>query len=404
MEFLKAKFRPLISWAIYDFANTIFSALVLTTYFPLYLTELAKANWYLGVATTTSMISAGFVIPFIGALSDRTGRTKQYLFRTTLLSIFFMTLLSFLRHPLPLILAFLLACFFYHASLVFYNSLLSVVASPAKQGFASGLGTGLGYFGVLFALPTAHWVDQNFGRPYVFMAGAGLFLIFSLPLFFLVPERRVEQPIPFQWRLWAAEWREIIHTVKSLTNRPALLLFLGGNFFAIDALNSAIFWLAVYAREVFHPSQQNLIILLMGINMAAFLCGITAGFLTDRLGGIRMMIFSAGTLAATLALLACVPDFAIFAALTLTGGAFAISGIWTSGRKALIDFAPEEKLGEYFGLYGLTTKISVIGSFAFSIVADLAGFRPALWVLVFPASVGLLCLISSNTLAKGVRG
>ena len=143
---------------------------------------------------------------------------------------------------------------------------------------------------------------------------------------------------------------------------------------------------------------RSIIFLLVGINVGAFVSGIFAGFLTDRWGSMKVMILATGLLAVTLGLLATVPHFTAFVWLTLTGGAFAIAGIWTSGRKALIDFAPPGELGEYFGLYGLTTKISVIGSLAFSIVADLAGFRTALWVLVFPAAIGFLCLLFSKLL------
>ena len=71
--------RSLLSWASYDFANTIFSAIVLTSYFPLYLTELAGKNIYLGAASSLSMILAGLIVPFLGALSDQTGKTKVYL-------------------------------------------------------------------------------------------------------------------------------------------------------------------------------------------------------------------------------------------------------------------------------------------------------------------------------------
>lgn len=388
--------KKLFSWAFYDFANTIFSAIVLTTYFPLYLTEMAGANWYLGAATTTSMILAGLVIPLIGALSDKTGKTKKYLVLTTLLSILFMALLTTFRSPFLLVLTFLFACFFYHSSLVFYNSLLPVIAPPEKQGFASGLGTGLGYLGVITAVPIAHWVDEHLGRPYVFSAGALLFLIFALPLFFFVPERPVDNPIQFRWGLWREEWNGILKTIKSLRNQPALLLFLGGNFFAVDALNSTIFWVAVYAREVFQATSIQLVHLVLGINLFAFLTGIFFGLLTDRFGAMRMMIISAGLLVVTLFGLGMVRDFPSFMAVCMLGGASAIAGIWTSGRKALIEFAPKSKVGEYFGLYGLTTKISVLGSLIFSILADWVGFRPALLALIFPASVGFLLLIFSK--------
>ena len=387
---------PLLAWAFYDFANTIFSAIVLTAYFPLYLKDLAGANWILGAATTGSMILAGIFTPAMGALSDRTGKTRHYLIVTTLISIAFLYYLSVFKTVPFLIGAFVLSCFFYHAALVFYNSLLVVAADPEKQGFASGLGTGLGYLGVVFALPAAHWVDSRFGRPQVFIAAAVLFLLFSLPAFFLVPERKVQNPVSPGWDLWRKEWAGIFAILKKLPGNPALLLFLGGNFFVVDALNAAIFWLMVYTREVFHPGQGILIGFLTALNASAFLMGILSGILTDRWGAARTLTLSGAVLAGTLAILALTKSFPVFLAANLTGGAFAIAGIWTAGRKRLIELAPREELGGYFGLYGLVTKISVAGSLLFSIAADIAGFRPALWILVFAAGIGTLFLAASK--------
>lgn len=390
----------LISWAFYDFANTIFSAIVLTAYFPLYLTEIAGANWYLGVATTGSMILAGLSVPFLGALSDHTGKTKTYLLRSTLLAIAFLIPLSITRSVWTLVGCFLMACYFYHASLVFYNSLLPVAAPIEKQGFASGLGTGLGYLGVIVALPIAHLVDQSLGRSRVFLVAGLLFLIFSLPLFAFVPERPVEAPKRFQRQSWLEEWRRIRALLGQLPQTPALLLFLGGNFFVMEAMNSMIFWFLVFVREMFHPSQSQLITLFAATNAMAFLYGLAAGFLTDRLGAMKTMLLASFSLALCLAALASAPTFTVLVAVSLTLSTFGVAGIWTAGRKALLDLVPKEELGSYFGLYGLTTKISVVGSLFFSIVSDLIGIREALWVLLFPATVGFAALFFSYRLTK----
>lgn len=389
-------------WATYDFANTIFAAIVLTAYFPLYLTEISGKNIQLGFVTSGSMIAAAFIIPLFGALSDKTGKTKYYLLRTTLAAVFFMALLSITDYVPLLMLSAFLACFFYHASLVFYNSLLPVAAEKNEQGLVSGLGTGLGYLGVVLVLPLAHAVDQGLGRQAVFAISACLFLLFSLPLFLFVPERRIPHASKSKWHLWKTEWQTLFTTLRSLPQNPALLLFLGGNFFVVDALNSMIFWFMVYARDVFNPAQTDLIFILAGVNMAAFAAGIFAGLLTDRFGGHLTMILSAITLLLSLLLLSWAPTFTVFSVVSMTGGSFAIAGIWTSGRKALIDLVPKEKIGVYFGLYGLTTKISVVGSLMFSIISDTYGHRHALWALIFPATVGLGMLIFSKAL-KGTN-
>ena len=387
--------RPLVSWAFYDFANTIFSAIVLTAYFPLYFTELTGTNWGLGAATTAAMLLAGACTPFLGGITDRTGKTKTYLIRSTLLTLSLLALFTFIRQPLILAFIFLLACFFYHASLVFYNSLLPVAAPPEKQGFASGLGTGLGYLGVVLTLPLAHLVEQKLGVAFVFIFASILFLIFSLPLFAFVPEREVAHPSRFKAVLIKKEWKKILALFRELPQKPKLLLFLGGNFFVVDALNSGIFWLMVYTREVYGPTQEKLILFLMAINLSAFLMGILCGFLTDRLGAMKTLLLASGALACGLAALALSKTLIIFILATLSLGAFGIAGVWTSGRKVLIELAPKSQLGEYFGLYGLTTKVSILGNLAFAVVADLAGFRSALWMFVFPACVGWVFLFLS---------
>jgi UMF1 family MFS transporter len=384
--------RSLYSWALYDFANTIFSAVVLTFYFPLYLTGLAGRNLQLGLATTGAMIVAGFVVPWLGALSDRTGKTKAYLIRTTVLSVLFTGLLSFFT-TIPLLMGgFLVACFFFHASLVFYYSLLPVVETPERQGFASGLGTALGYLGVLFAIPIAHLVDTLLGRRFVFLTAGALFFLFSLPLFFWVPEREVLSPSSVSFKLFGTESAKVFRTVKSFLKNRRLLLFFLGNFFVMEAMNTVIFWLVVYMARVFNPPQTLLTIIFLGLNLGAFLFGFVAGFFTDRAGSHKTLLAASASLFVTILALGLTRNLWVFVAVALTGGAFGLAGTWTAARKRVLELAPAEEVGEYFGLYNLTTKISVAGSLIFSILADRFGFQVALLSLTIPSGLGLFLL------------
>lgn len=403
MPYSRSPFIRLSSWAIYDFANTIFSAVVLTVYFPLYLTSLAGSRSILGAATTGAMILAGLVTPWIGALSDKTGQTKRYLIFSTLACVTAVSVLSLFRSPAPLIVCFIAACFFFHASLVFYNSLLSVAAAPEKQGFASGLGTGLGYLGVVCVLPLMNTLDKTSGVSAVFLASGFLFLAFSLPLFFFVPERTVARPEPFNVQSFASEWKNIFQTLRSLPSSPKVMFFFIGNFFLVDAVNSVIFWLSVYTRDVFQPTQDQLIAVLMGLNVSAFLAGLISGFLSDKIGASKVLIASAVSLTLTLILLMLPLSFPVFMSVCFLGGAFALAGVWTSGRKVLLELAPPHKTGEYFGIYGLTTKVSVLGSFLYGLCADRFGMREGLGILVIPAAAGLFFLIWSAKAAGTPR-
>lgn len=370
----------LYSWALYDFANTIFSAVVLTFYFPLYLTDLTGKNVHLGMASTAAMVLAGGAVPWLGALSDRTGKTKFYLLLTTLLCISFTALLSMFTSVPLLIAVFLAACFFFHASLVFYNALLTVVADEKNQGFASGLGTGLGYLGVLFAIPIAQAVESLYGRRAVFLTAAVLFSIFALPLFVWVPERKQRDISP--------PARELFRILHSVVKRREIFLFFLGNFLVMEAMNTVIFWLVVYMKRVFNPAPLHLMGVFLGFNFGSFVSGLAAGPLTDRLGSQRVLTGAAASLALTILILASTQDFGVFTAIGLVGGGFAFAGIWTAGRKRVVELAPPGEVGGYFGLYNLTTKISVVWSLLFSLAADRFGFPAALLSLILPSSLG----------------
>lgn len=378
----------LYSWAFYDFANTIFSAVVLTFYFPLYLTGLTHQNVQLGLSTSLAMVLAGLAVPWLGALSDRTGRTKLYLIGTTFLCVTATFSLSLFTAIPLLMLVFLLACFFFHASLVFYNALLPVVARPENQGFASGLGTGLGYLGVLFSIPIAHVIDSLLGRRFVFVIAALLFLIFALPLFLWVPERRERNLSPYG--------REIFLLLHSLKTNRGLLLFFLGNFFVMEAMNTIIFWLVIYMARVFQPSQAHLMAVFLALNFSAFVFGLVAGRLADRWGSQKTLLAAVAALFVTLLTMGASLDFGSFVSAGLLGGGFGFAGIWTAGRKRVVELSPPGEVGTYFGIYNLTTKVSVLFSLIFSLIADRFGFQPALLSLTLPSGLGFLLLWRSK--------
>lgn len=375
--------RALYSWAFYDFANTIFSAVVLTFHFPLYLTGFTHRNIHLGLATTGAMVLAGAAVPWLGRLSDQTGKTKQYLIVSTLFCIGFTALLSLFAGVPILMGVFLLASFAFHASLVFYNALLPVVADEKGQGFASGLGTGLGYLGVVISVPIAHIIAFSYGERYVFLTAAALFLLFSLPLFFWVPERTALASHP----------QKISKILGTVLGKPGLLLFFLGNFFVMEALNTVIFWLVIYMARVFNPAQSKLLYVFLGFNLSAFFFGLISGALTDRWGSRKTFLAAAAALFLTILGLALTNSFRLFAMGGLIGGGFSFAGIWTAGRKRLVELAPPDEVGSYFGLYNLTTKISVIFSLIFSVLADRFGFPTALLTLSIPSGVGVLFLL-----------
>ena len=76
---------PILSWAMYDFANTIYSAIVVTAFFPPFMGKLAGRDIYTGATLTLSMILAALIVPIAGAIADRTGRAMTYLWWLTII-------------------------------------------------------------------------------------------------------------------------------------------------------------------------------------------------------------------------------------------------------------------------------------------------------------------------------
>jgi len=475
----KLNYKQVISWGLYDFANTIFSAIVVTVYLPLYLTHLTGKSSYFGVAVTVSMIFSGIFVPFAGSLSDKTGKCKYYLVNLIILTVICTLSLSFIGNPYFLIIIFFIANVAYQVSLVFYNALLSLISTEKTMGLVSGIGVGLGYLGVIVALPIALFVYSYFkseflkpvkvelkeittftlklarcnlerkseeariyinkisglleqiarklniklkpdlkvqeklkriksyielnAEKYTFLVAGILLFIFSVPLMKWVPELKTSFPAQkVTIKLLKASVAKTIATVKTLPERKTLLFFLLGNFFAVDALNTSIAFFSVYLEKVFQTPKSELTYLLLALNLAAFIFGFILGFYTDKVGTKKSYLFSVACLIFTLAIAVfSYNKFVVYITLIFLGG-IGISGIWVTGRKFLYELADKNAIGEYFGLYGLTGKLSSFGCLLFGIIADTLSYRHALAFQIITSSAGfiLIALINRKPLLK----
>jgi len=392
--------KSTVSWAFYDLANTLYSAAVVTVFLPLYITTLTQWNITLGMSATFAMILAGLFSPAIGAVADQTGKTKRYLVIATLITCLATFFMSFSANLIWVLICFVIAHFFFHLCLVYYNSLLVCVAPSEKQGWVSGLGVGLGYGGVLIALPIAYWVEKSFGTRFIFPTIALFYFLGALPLFAFVPERKVASPKPFHWNQVTLEIKEVYQTILSLVHYPKILFFLLSSFFVQEAINAVILWLAVFIKFTFGLDQGALILVLVFTNLSACLFGLGLGFLTDRIGAYKILWFSYLSLLAVLVILVIAPNaYVALASIILFGGA-GFAGFWTAGRKFLISISPENKIGEFFGLYGMTTKLSCFSMALFALIADAFGFRMATIELILMVVIGMGFLILVGKLGE----
>lgn len=398
------------AWVLYDLANTVYPA-TLTFLFQPWFEQTFDALTAFGVVNATSMLASGLLVPMFGALLDRTGRTRGYLAVATLVCIG-----AIAGFGLGLGKAWLLGCFFaanlaYNVALLFYNALLPSVAPPERTGRVSGLGVGVGYFGTILVLVAlaGSWLGDVPARCPL---AAALFLGFALPCLLLVRDRRPRRGGPAGSAMLDS-LRTLGTALRELPRHRALLWFLLANFCFVDVLNTAVLYFAGLTRALFRDAATAGTLSLLGhpyvgdagldafvqhegllLNGLALVFGIALGRLTDR----RPLLVMA---ASAVALLIALAGGALFGGthplgFTLTlvlCGSFGLCGVWTAGRQVVLVLAPPDRVGEYFGLYGITNKLSMLGAVVYAVVRDHAGHPQALLAQSPQLCLGLVFLL-----------
>ena len=164
-----------ISWALYDLANTTFSINIVSLYFSLWVVnEMGGADADYGYANSFSMALLFFTAPILGAFSDQAGRRKPFLLTTTLLCVTMTALLGAGGLALSLAL-FIGANYMFQGGLIFYDSLLPAVSTEENRGRVSGLGIGLGYLGSFIGVATGLLFLDRIGYTGIFRRDGAAF-------------------------------------------------------------------------------------------------------------------------------------------------------------------------------------------------------------------------------------
>src|SRR5919112_1826032 len=377
----KASSLAAFSWILYDFSNTIFSVAVLSFFFPLWVEERVDGGGFLsgpGLVNSATAVSALFAVltaPVLGAVADLRQRRVPYLIVLTTIAVALTAALDVVGGVVVGLSLFVAADLAYQSALVFYNALLPVVSAGRGAGRISGYGTAVGYVGTILGLivltyfvengetvhpllgPLGGWLgtgDEVYSN--AFVPTAFIYLVFSLPAFFFVPDPAVRARRPVV--LWAT-YRDVVRTVKNLRAYAGVGTFILATVLYTDAANTAIANMALYGRVVFEMDGTQVRNLLLFSTVFAVVGSAVFGLLTDRVGPRRSLV---GVLVLWLVAIvlsaAALGAWMLFLAGPIVG--IALGGMWTVGRVMLVALSPPEKLGEFFGLFSLAGKVSAI--------------------------------------------
>ncbi len=395
---------PVWSWALYDFANTIYSAVVVTQFLPKVLARATGGDSPMAVAGALALVVSALVGPFLGAVVDATGGARSRVLGWSAVCCLGAIGLSLVpeEHPGWLMTIFILATVGYNIAISVYDAFLPDLCSAPRMGYVSGLGVGVGYLGALLGYPVALLVARTWGEGMTFAAAGVLMALFSVPFALFVREPPLARPRRFTPGLGLTEFRRAAATLRELPSRPPLALFLAGNFLAVDSLNSMIQWVAQFFRSGWDVREEGVITgMLIGLSLAGAAAGVVAGRLADRLGADRILIAAVVSLAGVALTDAFVTHRGVALTVTVLGGGFGAAGVWLSGRRMLVDLVPRDRLAEHMGLLGLTRKASVFGTLMLGVLADSHGWKVAIACLAVPLALGAVLLEASR---RGVAG
>jgi MFS transporter, UMF1 family len=372
--------RPIAqgAWTLYDFANTIFSFAIVSGAMGLWL----SADTRLGEATGQAVFSIAVLVsvglnavvsPVLGAVSDRGGRRLPFLLSFTAMCIVPTALIG-PAAPLVGALLFVVANFGYQAALIYYDSTLKLVSTPTTRGRLSGIGTAIGYFGSIFSGLLIFFVDIPVeGR---FLLAAVLFALFAVPIFLLVHDHPDAGAQPVGLRDVLGSWRQIRTTIGHARLVPGLPRFLIGRFFYSDAVNTVIVVMSLVGTKAVGLSDRDVVLLLLTLTVVAILMSFAWGWMADRFGPqltLRAVLVSwaVGLVIGAISLSLNGTDAvtgkpiptAVGLGLFVVAGAIlgsGLGGVQVSDRVFMIRLSPPERVGEFFGIYGLVGKASQV--------------------------------------------
>lgn len=395
----RANYLRIVSWALYDFANTIFSMNIISLYFTLWVTVDKKGeDIYYSIAITISTLAVAFSMPVIGALSDQRHKRMPFLISFTLMCVIFTAAIGLVDDLFWGLFFFIFANYGFGAGLVVYDALLPLVSRGAAVGKVAGLGVGLGYLGAIGGLLLVKPFVDSEGRSSAFIPTAVLFLIFSLPTFIFVKDEISAREFPHLALRIKRSFKKIIITIQHARRYPGLLGFLIANLIYSNTINTVIIFMSVYASKVIGFDDKTIRLFLITSTTFAVIGSFIFGFITDYLNAKRtlMIVLILWIVSMTAGVL--VHSQRLFWFIGPVIG-ISLGATWVSARALVVDLTPTRKLGEVYGLYNMGGKFgNMLGplvwggtTLVFSFLGD-NKYRIALLFQIIFLLIGLIVL------------
>ena len=386
--------REIIAWAFYDFANSGYTTVVLTTIYSAYFVGVVAAGmearnpgtatllWTLGIGLSNLVVLVSG--PIIGAISDVRASKKRFLLLSSMLCIAATALLAGVA-PGQVVPALVLLCCSAVAFALGENliaAFLPEIARSDQMGRISGYGWGLGYFGGLLTLACClgyiHYSEtRDLGPdhyvPVCLLLTAVIFAVACTQTFIWLRERALPRSLPTGQGYISAGLGQVLDTLRHTSHLPDLFRFLLCMVLFQAGVSTVVVLAAIYAQEVMHFNSRQLIVLIMLVNLTAALGAFAFGFAQDRFGSIPSL---AGALSVWILAIAIALQASTDADVWIAGNLIGLAmGATQAGARGLVGrLTPPARNGEIFGLWGLANRAAaILGPISYGIINRVGG-------------------------------
>jgi UMF1 family MFS transporter len=367
--------RALVAWILYDWANSAFTTTVVAGFFPVFFkhylcegAEPAATTFRLGVANSIGSVVVAIVSPLLGAVADRGGAKKRFLFLFATLGIVMTGALRFVQAGQWEIgvLVYVLATVGFSSATSFYDSLLLEVARDGRTDFISSLGFAFGYLGggLLFGLNVAMTMKPDaFGLSGAeeavkvsFSMVAAWWAIFSIPVFLFVREPvagavGVRRAV----RDGLSQFRRTLVAVREL---KMVGLFLAGYWCYIDGVDT-ITRMAVDFGLSLGFDAENLVTALLVTQFVGFPAALAFGKIGEKMGAKTGIYIGIGAYAAVCLWAYRMRHVGEFYGMAVAVG-LVLGGIQSLSRSYYAGIIPKSMAAEFFGFYNMMGRFAAV--------------------------------------------
>jgi MFS transporter, UMF1 family len=413
--------RELFAWAMYDFANSGYTTVVLTTIFNAYFVGVVAGRasgftagmgtllWTMAMSLPNALVLVS--APVLGAIADHCAAKKRFLLITTIGCVLCTALLA-LAGPGDVSLAMTLVVLSNLTFATGENLIAAFLPEITRQdgmgrvsayGWALGYLGGLGVLGVCLAYVTwaqRHGLDATQYVPVTMLIVATVFALAATPTFLWLKERAIPVPLSQGEHSLTIGFHRLRRTLAERTRFRDLFRFLSALTIYYCGINTVVVLAAVYAQEVMGFSTSDTIILVMVVNVTAAVGAFLFGQVQDRLGSVPTLVVTLLIWVAAISVAFVVASrVGFWVAANLVG--IALGSSQASGRALIGQFAPPTRAAEFFGLWGLAGKLAaVVGPLSYGLITYFTAGNHRLailsTVLFFAAGLALLATVNEQ--------